>query len=115
MTQKINLASLMGRLTVAAAISASVGGANAQQIGSAREGRRLAHVVCAQCHGVDKARISSNPDAPPFKDIANVPGMTSAALTVALQTSHRTMPNFIIKGRDAQNIIAYILSLKERH
>ena len=40
--------------------------------------------------------------------------MTSAALTVALQTSHRSMPNFIIKGRDAQNIIAYILSLKRK-
>jgi hypothetical protein len=39
--------------------------------------------------------------------------MTSAALTVALQTSHRSMPNFVIKGHDAQNIIAYILSLKE--
>jgi hypothetical protein len=40
--------------------------------------------------------------------------MTGAALTVALQTSHRSMPNVIIKGRDAQNIIAYILSLKRK-
>jgi hypothetical protein len=39
--------------------------------------------------------------------------MTSTALTVALQTSHRTMPNLVIKGDDAMNIIAYILSLKE--
>ncbi len=40
--------------------------------------------------------------------------MTSAALTVALQTPHRMMPNLVIKGDDALNIIAYILSLKER-
>ena len=36
------------------------------------------------------------------------------ALTVALRTSHRSMPNLIIKGRNAQNIIAYILSLKRK-
>ena len=29
-----------------------------------------------------------------------------------LQTSHKEMPNLVIKGDDAQNIIAYILSLK---
>jgi hypothetical protein len=41
--------------------------------------------------------------------------MTSAALTVALQTTHRTMPNFVMKGDASQNIIAYILSLKEKN
>ena len=86
----------------------------AQQIGSVREGRRLAHTECAQCHGVDRKGYSTNPAAPAFDDIANVPGMTSMALTVALQTSHRSMPNLIIKGRNAQNIIAYILSLMRK-
>jgi hypothetical protein len=38
--------------------------------------------------------------------------MTSIALTAALQTSHRTMPNVVIKGDDADNIVAYILSLQ---
>lgn len=83
-------------------------------IDSVREGRRLAHEACAQCHGVDKKGYSTNPQAPAFDDIANIPGMTSTALTVALQTSHRAMPNLVIKGRDAQNIIAYILSLQGR-
>ena len=35
--------------------------------------------------------------------------MTSAALTVALQTAHRNMPNFVIKANERQDIIAYIL------
>ena len=35
----------------------------------------------------------SNLAAPTFDDIANVPGMTSRALIVALRTSHRSMPN----------------------
>jgi hypothetical protein len=38
--------------------------------------------------------------------------MTKRALTVALQTSHRSMPNLVIKGRDAEDLVAYILSLK---
>jgi hypothetical protein len=38
--------------------------------------------------------------------------MTATALMVALRTSHQSMPNIIVHGRDAENIIAYILSLK---
>ena len=43
------------------------------------------------------------------------PGLSTAALAASLQTSHRTMPNVVIKGDDADNIIAYILSLKARN
>jgi len=96
-----------------AMICAAIDIADAQQI-SAREGHRIAHAECAQCHGVDRAGISRNPAAPAFEDVANIPGMTSTALTVALRTWHPSMPNFVIKGRDAQNIIAYIMSLKKR-
>ena len=67
---------------------------------------------CAQCHGVDRKAQSTNPAAPAFEDVANVPGMTATALMVALRTSHQSMPNIIVQGRDAENIIAYILSLK---
>jgi mono/diheme cytochrome c family protein len=99
---------IIGLATMGAAIDI----ADAQQIGSAREGRRLAHAECAQCHGVGRAGISRNPAAPAFEDIADIPGMTSTALTVAFRTWHPSMPNFVINGRDAQNIIAYIMSLK---
>ena len=102
------------RAVIAAMICVAAGSANGQQIGSVQEGRRLAREVCAECHAIDNADGGlTNPDAPTFKVIANTPGMTSAALTVALQTTHRTMPNFVIKGNASQNIIAHILSLKE--
>jgi hypothetical protein len=39
--------------------------------------------------------------------------MTAAALRAALNTSHRTMPNLVIKDDDADSIIAYILSLRD--
>jgi len=88
--------------------------ASAQQIGDAEEGRQLARENCAECHAIDRsAGPSANPNAPTFKDLATTPGMTSAALTVALQTVHSKMPNFVLKGREREDIIAYILSLKE--
>jgi mono/diheme cytochrome c family protein len=104
------------RVTIAASMCVVAGSANAQQIGSVQEGRQLAREVCGECHAIDNAADgSTNPNAPTFKVIANTPGMTSAALTVALQTTHVTMPNFVIKGDALQNIIAYILSLKEKN
>jgi len=97
-----------------AMIWATASSAQSAEVGSAQQGLTLAHEACAQCHLVDKvAGRSTNADAPTFEAIAKTPSLTSAALAAALQTSHPTMPNFVIKGDDANNIIAYILSLKE--
>jgi mono/diheme cytochrome c family protein len=94
--------------------SVTAGFARAQQTGSAQQGLSLAREVCSQCHlVVKKPGLSVNPDAPSFEAIANTNGLTSTALLAMLQTSHRTMPNIVVKGQDAQDIIAYILSLKE--
>jgi hypothetical protein len=41
--------------------------------------------------------------------------MTAMALTVWFHTSHPTMPNIIIHGEDLDNIIAYILSLRDKN
>lgn len=95
--QRLIFASVAVRL-IAVVWVATVGAAQAQELGSARQGLRLARAQCAECHLVDKvAGRSSNAAAPSFERIANVPGMTSAALTAALRTSHETMPNVIIK------------------
>jgi mono/diheme cytochrome c family protein len=112
MSKRAGFASLVGGLMLVSTIFAGGGGANAQQIGNAGQGRRLALADCAQCHGIDRNSYSSNLAAPAFDDIANIPGMTSRALTVALRTSHRSMPNLVVKGRDAEDLVAYILSLK---
>ena len=99
---------------IVAVWAVTVGGAQAQELGSASQGLRLARAVCAECHLVDKVPgRSPNTAAPPFERIANVNGMTSAALTVALRTSHKTMPNVIIKGSDISDLVAYILSMKD--
>jgi mono/diheme cytochrome c family protein len=104
---------IVSSMTLVSTMAVLNGSAEAQaDSDSVRAGRQLAQTQCAQCHGVDRGGHSANPAAPVFEDIANVPGMTATALTVALRTSHQSMPNLIIQGRDAENIVAYVLSLK---
>jgi hypothetical protein len=38
--------------------------------------------------------------------------MTAIALSAALNTSHRTMPNIVLEPDEQLDIIAYILSIK---
>ena len=85
------------------------------EVGSVEEGRRLARESCSQCHllGEGTGR-STNEKAPPFWVVANTPGMTSAALRVILVTPHRHMPALTIRGEEADSIVEYILSLKDR-
>ena len=91
-----------------------VGNLRAQEVGNPNQGLRIARAVCAECHLVDNVPgLSTNPDAPTFEQIANTPGMSSAALTAALRTSHETMPNVIITGSDLSDVVVYILSLRE--
>lgn len=88
--------------------------AHAQEPGSAGKGRAFAQRICAECHGVlPDDRISPRFGIATFKAIANTPGMTGTALTVWLQTPHKSMPNFIIEAEDRTNVIAYILSLRD--
>ena len=88
--------------------------AHATQIGSVEQGLAIARDRCAECHlTVKENGLSTNEKAPTFARIANNPGMTAAALRAALNTSHRTMPNLVIKDDDVDSIIAYILSLRD--
>ena len=100
--------------SVLAGMTFTVGDLQAQEVGNPNQGHRLARAACAECHLVDNTGGTvTEPHAPTFEQIANTPGMSSAALTAALRTSHESMPNIIIKGGDLSDVIAYILSLRE--
>ena len=71
--------------------------------------------VCAGCHAIQSgARASPNEKAPPFEEIANTRGMTEMALRVWFQTPHPTMPNLMMSPRQKDDVIAYLLRLKEQ-
>lgn len=86
----------------------------AQQVGDPRQGLVLARQVCAECHAIQAQQLQSpHSRAPTFPQIAATPGMTTAALTVALTTPHAGMPMFRLSSEQREDIIAYILGLKQ--
>lgn len=112
---RMQVVKLMGALALMAGPTV----AGAQDGGDAREGLRYAQKMCAECHAVSAGEPRSPvADAPPFKAIANTPGMTGTALVVWFRTSHpllpKTMPNLVIEDDDMDNVIAYILSLRDK-
>ena len=85
------------------------------EVGDAGQGLAYAQKTCSGCHNVLRTGAASpNKDAPPFKQIANTPGMSITALTVWSRTSHPTMPNLMIPPNDMDNLITYIMSLRDR-
>ena len=83
------------------------------QEGDARHGLSLARHVCGECHAVEAQELKSpNPKSPTFPELAKTPGMTSAALTVALTTPHAGMPMFRLTDQQRADIIAYVLGLR---
>jgi len=103
---------LMGLICVTAS-SILCSEVRAQGVNDAEVGLALARRSCSECHNVEKTQVPSpNSAAPRFEVIANVPGMTAIALSVALQRSHRTMPNINLNADELRGIVAYILSLQ---
>ena len=94
----------------------SLGGlprAVAQEVGDVAKGRMIATTICVECHVVGKGEfVSPTGAAPAFARLAGTAGMTSIALSAALLTSHRQMPNIILQPDERRDVIAYILSLK---
>lgn len=100
------------RITLVVLFVLAPGCLRAQEPGDAQAGRIIVDGQCTLCHAL-RAGPSPHLDAPSFFALANTPGMTGRALAVALQTSHETMPNFVLERRDRDNIVAYIMSLRK--
>lgn len=87
--------------------------AGAQEPGDPRRGLAFAKEHCAECHAVE-GKTAASPKAASFRDIANTPGMTGIALAAFLATPHKQMPDLVLKPEDRNDVIAYILSLRDR-
>lgn len=85
----------------------------AQETGDRHSGYNFAQKHCAECHAVEPSDLDSpNPSAPSFTSVAKTSGMNGRALAAWLDTSHPTMPNFILRRDDRDDVVAYIISLK---
>jgi mono/diheme cytochrome c family protein len=96
------------------ALSVAVSSGHAQGVGDTQEGLALAQQVCSECHAIRRGQVRSpNSRSPTFSELATAPGMTATALLVALTTPHAGMPMFVLTAEQRENVIAYILSLRE--
>lgn len=92
-----------------------VAGAGAQHLpGDPAAGLGYARAICADCHDVEREWDDLAAFyGPPFVDIAAMPSTTELSLRVFLRTPHENMPNLILSDHDRDDVIAYILSLKD--
>ena len=108
----------MTRIVVLAGILAVTAyAANAQDVaGNPEAGRVYAREVCSPCHAVTAEQRSQRTIAiaPDFQTIANTSGMTATALRAFLQTPHPKMPNLILSPEQSADVIAFLLSLRDR-
>lgn len=88
-------------------------GVGAQEAGDPKFGLEYARAHCAQCHEVESHKnIVPQLEAPSFPELANTPDLTEHTLLVALQTAHKSIPDFKLKDEDRANVVAYIMSLR---
>ena len=95
----------------------------AAEPGTIAGGHRIAQQWCSECHqiepnqdriGKDHGSDSDQAEAPSFVDVANDPSTTPLSLRVFFQSNHENMPNLHISQSDADDLVAYILSLKTK-
>jgi len=104
---------ILGKLVLAGALNAVAWAADAQDV---EAGRDIAREVCRPCHVVTTDQLAPRKFiiGPDFKDVANTSGTTATSLRVFLTTSHPKMPNLILTPQQSADVIAYILSLRDR-
>lgn len=103
----------MTRAVVLAAVAGG-GTALAQTIGDPAAGRRLAEAWCMECHAIGLKTVDGVRPGPDFAAIARRPKTTPLSLNVFLRSNHDNMPNLILRRDEADDIVAYILTLKEQ-
>ena len=81
-------------------------------VGDPQAGLAYAKEVCANCHAIVSNETSPVPEAPAFDEIAN--RMSAKALLVWMQSRHPTMPNITLEREDLMDVIAYILTHKDK-
>ena len=87
--------------------------------GNPASGRQIATAQCSACHRVlaipfADGGVPVDKDSPPsFQSIADLPSTTGISLNVFLHSNHKNMPDLILSKPDANDVIAYVLSLKK--
>jgi mono/diheme cytochrome c family protein len=81
---------------------------------AAARGRAIALVGCASCHAVDATGSSPLADAPPFREILRRRSLDDieAGMAQGLVTSHPSMPPYVFRAAEIDDLRAYLETLK---
>jgi len=105
---------IAGALVTALSASCALADTVPPGTGDGSVGHRLASEWCRGCHAIEPSAVNTGKPAPDFVAVANLPSTTELSLKVFLRSNHKSMPNFIIRSNDINDIVAYILSLKRQ-
>jgi mono/diheme cytochrome c family protein len=74
----------------------------------------LVRANCARCHAVDQTSASTEPKAPPFRDVVKKyePAALEEALAEGIVTGHDKMPEFAFEPEQVTAIVAYLDTLR---
>jgi len=78
----------------------------------ADNGLRLAQRWCAACHIVSSAQSRGSDSAPSFESMAKRADFSAEKLAFFLLEPHPKMPNMSLTRSEAQDIAAYIATLR---
>ncbi|MCW5772936.1 MAG: c-type cytochrome [Rhodospirillaceae bacterium] len=99
----------------ALAILCATAPAGAQKPPSAAEGETLALRWCSSCHFVSaKQQAHASDTAPSFASIAARPEASAGTLRAIIHMPYPRMPEITLSQPEVDDIVAYILSLKQR-
>jgi mono/diheme cytochrome c family protein len=112
---KAGLFSVITAVTVLSAAALKIVAAGVVQpalAADASNGMRVAELWCAACHVVTFSQRQANADAPPFEEIAKRPNFSAPGLVTFLLDPHAKMPNMNLSRIEANDIAAYIETLR---
>jgi cytochrome c1 len=115
----------LAAIVASTAWAAAVANAQMKAIeGDVAAGRDMALLACTGCHVVTPDQpfrpLYPGPPFPPdFKDIANRPNVTAAALQRHLDTlpavpENSHMPNLLLSSDELRDVVAFIISLRDK-
>jgi cytochrome c len=101
---------------LALALAVSLNGAALAQVptGDPVAGAAIAERWCTSCHAVGPGAARATDGASTLQSVADRPSTTVTSLTVFLHTPHDRMPDLSLTRDETQDLIAYILSLRQR-
>lgn len=105
----------LGLGLAATALAASAHRPSAAQAKAVARGHAFAEAHCTACHAITANGSSPNPEAPPWDDIANRPGVSAATFATFLADAHNypAAMDFKVERTAIRDLAAYMLTLRK--